>query len=137
MVLISFIRYCLTKCRTPYFRPLAGIMVLISRFRNLSFDLSDTVFFRPLAGIMVLISKYYPRSISHKKKSSVPLRGLWFLSRDGSCEACPTGQQPFRPLAGIMVLISAPFIDGFMKPLKWHFAGRIIYFHHFSSFARK
>ena len=42
---------------------------------------------------------------------SVPLRGLWFLS--------------------------APFINGFMKPLKWHFAGRIIYFHYFSLFARK
>ena len=42
---------------------------------------------------------------------SVPLRGLWFLS--------------------------APFINAFMKPSKWHFAGRIIYFHHFSSFARK
>ena len=45
------------------------------------------------------------------KVISVPLRGLWFLS--------------------------APFINGFMKPLKWHFAGRIIYFHHFSSFVRK
>ena len=42
---------------------------------------------------------------------SVPLRGLWFLS--------------------------APFINAFMKPSKWHFAGRIIYFHHFLSFAGK
>ena len=66
--------------------------------------------FRPLTGIMVLI--FFKHSIpSIAATVSVPLRGLWFLS--------------------------APFINAFMKPSKWHFAGRIISFHHFSSFARK
>ena len=107
-------------------------------YRNVSIASSDPTSygFRPLAGIMVLIYKdvdklaiynadafpspcgdygsyrYWQKSI--KRNSlwvSVPLRGLWFLS--------------------------APFINAFMKPSKWHFAGRIIYFHHFSSFARK
>lgn len=54
---------------------------------------------------------YDYKCIPRNQEVSVPLRGLWFLS--------------------------APFINGFMKPLKWHFAGRIIYFHHFLSFARK
>ena len=67
--------------------------------------------FRPLAGIMVLIEDTLIKTCITSTLVSVPLRGLWFLS--------------------------APFINGFMKPSKWHFAGRIIYFHHFSSFARK
>ena len=93
------------------FRPLAGIMVLIKmNFETLLQKRKKN--FRPLAGIMVLIFGLVPLDEEDRiKVISVPLRGLWFLS--------------------------APFIDGFMKPLKWHFAGRIIYFHHFSSFARK
>ena len=67
--------------------------------------------FRPLAGIMVLIEAQDTGLIVSCTVVSVPLRGLWFLS--------------------------APFINAFMKPSKWHFAGRIIYFHHFLSFAGK
>ena len=92
------------------FRPLAGIMVLIHRFHPYERD-KGTTSFRPLAGIMVLILAETPKSSRHTATVSVPLRGLWFLS--------------------------VPFINGFMKPLKWYFAGRIIYFHHFLSFARK
>ena len=66
---------------------------------------------------------------------SVPLQGLWFLS---SLESSNVMKHIIVsvPLRGLWFL-SAPFINGFMKPLKWHFAGRIIYFHHFSSFVRK
>ena len=68
--------------------------------------------FRPLAGIMVLIGDTWDEKEDISVEIvSVPLRGLWFLS--------------------------APFINAFMKPSKWHFAGRIIYFHHFLSFAGK
>ena len=84
-------------------------MVLIEITRVIQEKIIDD--FRPLAGIMVLIEQHLIAFYKPQEWISVPLRGLWFLS--------------------------APFIDGFMKPLKWHFAGRIIYFHHFSSFARK
>ena len=90
---------------------------------------------RPLAGIMVLI---VVKAIKHSglyNVESVPLRGLWFLSIYAVNISTPTLFESV-PLRGLWFL-SAPFIDGFMKPLKWHFAGRIIYFHHFSSFARK
>ena len=116
------------------FRPLTGIMVLISYMiapdmHNLPqfpspygdygsylahggsrvYELT-TGFPSPYGdyGSYQAIAKAEDKSVG---QVSVPLRGLWFLS--------------------------APFIDGFMKPLKWHFAGRIIYFHHFSSFTRK
>ena len=36
--------------------------------------------FRPLAGIMVLISDDYDNDDEYKAVVSVPLRGLWFLS---------------------------------------------------------
>ena len=90
------------------FRPLAGIMALIGIMIYLNNDGTDC--FRPLTGIMVLIFNAL-RAFGRLIVVSVPLRGLWFLS--------------------------APFINAFMKPSKWHFAGRIIYFHHFLSFARK
>ena len=109
-------------------------MVLIYSGRY-SFNEITLSSFRPLAGIMVLIvppPNYFSNGML---VVSVPLRGLWFLLQEFD-EAWYHCLSRFRPLAGIMVLI-APFIDGFMKPLKWHFAGRIIYFHHFSSFARK
>ena len=90
---------------------------------------------------------------------SVPLRGLWFLSdylrvnvQDFYKFPSPCGDYgSYRfqgldsveaqmvvsvPLRGLWFL-SAPFINAFMKPSKWHFAGRIIYFHHFLSFAGK
>jgi hypothetical protein len=60
---------------------------------------------------MVLIATQKLHIEGRGRRVSVPLRGLWFLS--------------------------APFINGFMKPLKWHFAGRIIYFHHFSFFLQE
>ena len=93
------------------FRPLAGIMVLIAKALNQKLH-ELRVSFRPLAGIMVLIVlRELLRLQGLYGVVSVPLRGLWFLS--------------------------APFINAFMKPSKWHFAGRIIYFHHFLSFAGK
>lgn len=114
---------------------------------------------RPLTGIMVLIYPGYSERFS-RGIVSVPLRGLWFLSVFCNWRTKMISRS-FRPLTGIVVLIcrhsetdwkpcsqvsvplqglwflSAPFINSFMKPLKWHFAGRIIYFHHFSSFTRK
>ena len=36
---------------------------------------------------------------------SVPLRGLWFLSKGGVGRCIKVGPKSFRPLAGIMVLI--------------------------------
>ena len=38
-------------------------------------------------------------------KVSVPLRGLWFLSRVNGSTALWTNRKRFRPLTGIMVLI--------------------------------
>ena len=136
-------------------------MVLISEvFRMIQTRIIDG--FRPLAGIMVLIMK---RTEMYKaldgKKVSVPLRGLWFLSVI-SLSTIVTSVKRFPspcgdygsyrayldyldakaqyivsvPLRGLWFL-SAPFINAFMKPSKWHFAGRIIYFHHFLSFAGK
>ena len=61
------------------FRPLTGIMVLIAKKMQESLGIPKC--FRPLTGIMVLIcrSRYYePPS---RNVVSVPLRGLWFLSR--------------------------------------------------------
>ena len=92
------------------FRPLAGIMVLIS-LEEVAKEEKIMASFRPLAGIMVLIDAFDYFNEALFKDVSVPLRGLWFLS--------------------------APFINAFMKPSKWHFAERIIYFHHFLSFAGK
>ena len=39
--------------------------------------------FRPLAGIMVLITRDYDDAIEAGESVSVPLRGLWFLSDKG------------------------------------------------------
>ena len=39
-------------------------------------------------------------------KVSVPLRGLWFLSRVNGSTALWTNRKRFRPLTGIMVLIT-------------------------------
>ena len=143
----------------PNFRPLAGIMVLIYYY-TVELDDDDIAISVPLRGLWFLSRYDFFTLVDFMAVISVPLRGLWFLSIHLVYEAV-TDDVNFRPLAGIMVLIkeiarhyylsyvkisvplrglwflSAPFIDGFMKPLKWHFAGRIIYFHHFSSFARK
>ena len=62
------------------FRPLAGIMVLIERV-GLITSSDGTPSFRPLAGIMVLIRLCNKRRRKQTVKVSVPLRGLWFLSR--------------------------------------------------------
>jgi hypothetical protein len=67
---------------------------------------------------------------------SVPLRGLWFLSINRRELYYEQTRKVSVPLRGLWFL-SAPFINAFMKPSKWHFAGRIIYFHHFLSFAGK
>ena len=60
------------------FRPLAGIMVLISNQKWP--DEKGAGKFRPLAGIMVLISMAVCSALSALEYNSVPLRGLWFLS---------------------------------------------------------
>ena len=61
------------------FRPLAGIMVLIEEFAKY-IVVRGIESFRPLAGIMVLILIFKERMILYAYKVSVPLRGLWFLS---------------------------------------------------------
>ena len=79
MVLISLIRDNNSIVYLSGFRPLAGIMVLIKN--SLPSSLRPIqVSFRPLAGIMVLIGRrefYYGNNYYYV---SVPLRGLWFLS---------------------------------------------------------
>ena len=86
------------------FRPLVGIMVLIKKSKNPSWQMVGS--FRPLVGIMVLISVRPVSGMSETSRIvSVPLWGLWFLSNpcvnliqmNGAC---------FRPLVGIMVLIA-------------------------------
>ena len=96
---------CCLKPLVHSFRPLAGIMVLINSTVTSIFT-NMTASFRPLAGIMVLINfeqvsnvlggKTFPSPCGdygsyHARKYalnglfcidvSVPLRGLWFLSR--------------------------------------------------------
>ena len=116
------------------FRPLAGIMALIGIMIYLNNDGTDC--FRPLTGIMVLI-KYTASIIIPKSDTKFPSPygdyGSYQFEREGK----QLLNQPVSvPLRGLWFL-SAPFINAFMKPSKWHFAGRIIYFHHFLSFARK
>ena len=98
-----------TKMYEIGFRPLAGIMVLIKQ-ENANGKLS-ILFPSPCGDYGSYPSQDAPGLRRSVQGVSVPLRGLWFLS--------------------------APFINAFMKPSKWHFAGRIIYFHHFLSFAGK
>ena len=61
--------------------------------------------FRPLAGIMVLISTSLLPQQGLCRKVSVPLRGLWFLSATWYFTIFGSWSGSFRPLAGIMVLI--------------------------------
>ena len=61
--------------------PLRGLWFL-SPFMPMTMK-SSSVKFRPLAGIMVLIStKMYDIVKTFKVEDSVPLRGLWFLSQE-------------------------------------------------------
>ena len=85
------------------FRPLAGIMVLIDIVSEYYEEVTSS--FRPLAGIMVLIRQAPSRKTYESHLVSVPLRGLWFLSRLRHRRR-PKNHSCFRPLAGIMVLIS-------------------------------
>ena len=117
---------CCLKPLVHSFRPLAGIMVLINSTVTSIFT-NMTASFRPLAGIMVLINfeqvsnvlggktfpspcgdygSYHAFSIEGRKcisMVSVPLRGLWFLSKKQKRKML--FKRRFRPLAGIMVLI--------------------------------
>ena len=113
--------------------PLRGLWFLSTR-QPLSLPTLEGSF-RPLAGIMVLIG--IPKNFTLKcyNNVSVPLRGLWFLSMKFTVYGADS-QYVSVPLRGLWFL-SAPFINGFMKPSKWHFAGRIIYFHHFFVFCKK
>ena len=78
MVLI-FIWHFMMMTLCDCFRPLAGIMVLINIRRMLGIAKSSG--FRPLAGIMVLIQTVLIDGLIAGRLVSVPLRGLWFLSR--------------------------------------------------------
>ena len=158
MVLIDLPAFLEAKGLGKGFRPLTGIMVLIMEEKTNIYK--KLMGFRPLTGIMVLILLAAARKPSATLVVSVPLRGLWFLSDASSFLATipfmfpsPYGdygsylrQSLLSPRLNSLVVsvplrglwfLSAPFINGFMKPLKWHFAGRIIYSHHFLSFARK
>ena|GEM_PF-2155424 len=162
MVLI-FIWHFMMMTLCDCFRPLAGIMVLINIRRMLGIAKSSG--FRPLAGIMVLIQTVLIDGLIAGRLVSVPLRGLWFLSRlnfltnlkkfkfpspygdYGSYHLSLSFLMAFRhlvsvPLRGLWFLsrrlqtrvrlpgravsvplrglwfLSAPFINGFMKPLK-------------------
>ena len=61
------------------FRPLTGIMVLIAKRDDLL--VPGALRFRPLTGIMVLIGLALFAVVYFICYVSVPLRGLWFLSR--------------------------------------------------------
>ena len=141
------------------FRPLAGIMVLID-LEALEMCYDDVQFPSPCGDY----GSYHLESCNDwewKRQVSVPLRGLWFLSTHLiiSMKRClktfpsPCGDYGSYPDLGLnpnndgkiivsvplrgLWFLSAPFINAFMKPSKWHFAERIIYFHHFLSFAGK
>ena len=138
--------------------PLRGLWFLSLNEEGVT-DIAQATVSVPLRGLWFLsFVSNQPRG--KYKVVSVPLRGLWFLSTDELLNVVTDVKFPspygdygsYRertmktmlprpggvsvPLRGLWFL-SAPFINGFMKPLKWHFAGRIIYFHHFSSFVRK
>ena len=65
-----------------------------------------TARFRPLAGIMVLIYENAKSKLDKEGAVSVPLRGLWFLSKIQWTLLGGKNKTSFRPLAGIMVLIN-------------------------------
>ena len=103
MVLITYTNSEGRSKRRRRFRPLAGIMVLIVTCEG-GDNMTDEESFRPLAGIMVLITAIFIQSLISIYFVSVPLRGLWFLSVNRlAISLRPT--PCFRPLAGIMVLI--------------------------------
>ena len=111
------------KLQAMRFRPLAGIMVLISLIR----DNNSIVYlsgFRPLAGIMVLIKNSLPSSLRPIQVSFRPLAGIMVLIKQPA-EKKYKFITSFRPLAGIMVLIFFAFCfafcfeDGFVSvPLR-------------------
>ena len=95
------------------FRPLAGIMVLIEESGE-----DDDVLFEefsvPLRGLWFLSRRHSRLYVAGTLQFSVPLRGLWFLSSNSSSSS-KTSSKVFRPLAGIMVLI---YIDSIFRMLK-------------------
>ena len=140
------------------FRPLTGIMVLISPSENDYILLPES--FRPLTGIMVLISLCYA-SRYNEIASFRPLTGIMVLIRMASnmnTSAKATFPSPYGdygsyrsaglicsiifvivvsvPLRGLWFL-SAPLINGFIAPSKMPFAGRIFFSPHFSHFCGK
>ena len=54
---------------------------------------------------MVLIVSISRRTFRMVSEVSVPLRGLWFLSKEKSRKKVVAMKYGFRPLAGIMALI--------------------------------
>ena len=85
------------------FRPLAGIMVLITFFFcGHSNQLLKS--FRPLAGIMVLINVSNWLNECFLRRVSVPLRGLWFLSIESAVDMLDYKPGVSVPLRGLWFL---------------------------------
>ena len=86
------------------FRPLAGIMVLITE-KNCRKESRAKIVSVPLRGLWFLSGQILKRTIRITESVSVPLRGLWFLSVATEMAISRNVVKRFRPLAGIMVLI--------------------------------
>ena len=96
----------------------------------------ETASFRPLAGIMVLIDAFDYFNEALFKDVSVPLRGLWFLSRLGPESEQRRQDHRFRPLAGIMVLIRTLY-KCLYEAVEMAFCGADHIFSSFFVFCRK
>ena len=101
----------LGQSSSAHFRPLAGIMVLIDMDTD-EWRATQNNISVPLRGLWFLSKSAYSKKENGSTKISVPLRGLWFLST-GLATHYYLSYINFRPLAGIMVLISSQaFGDG-------------------------
>ena len=85
------------------FRPLAGIMVLITKTYEV--NRKTILSFRPLTGIMVLISFAESWDSNNKRLSFRPLTGIMVLITPKEKKRLHGTKTSFRPLTGIIVLI--------------------------------
>ena len=133
------IRRMLGIAKSSGFRPLAGIMVLIQTVlidgliagRLVSVPLRGLWFLSRLNFLTNLKKFKFPSPygdygsyhlslsflMAFRHLVSVPLRGLWFLSGAVETYLITWDDKVSVPLRGLWFL-SAPFINGFMKPLK-------------------
>ena len=99
--------------RQARFRPLTGIVVLISYSVDIDNDKIADVFPSPYGDCGSYLAHAEGRQDLFLSDVSVPLRGLWFLSRIPTINKI-IASNGFRPLTGIVVLISKLVVKDFL-----------------------